>query len=152
MVCRIRIKPTWSKFDHKILFYILLFVWRYRFLKCFLLIVYVLGSYYTFKGITHNIFRYTDYNSIFTQKEDDTGQERSFSKKLFWFISQMILNFVIVSTFPKISVCSYQMHSLQKLHEKYPEESAYIKLKLSRSSITIAKNLTQKKSKLGLII
>ena len=48
-----------------------------RFYKLVFMAIYVLGSYYTFKGIMHNILRYQQYNSIFTQKEADQGEKKS---------------------------------------------------------------------------
>ena len=49
---------------------------RHGFWRGLFLVIYVLGSYYTFKSIMHNVLRYKQYNSIFTQKEDDQGLER----------------------------------------------------------------------------
>ena len=51
-----------------------------RFYKLVFMAIYVLGSYYTFKGIMHNILRYQQYNSIFTQKEADQGEKILFNQ------------------------------------------------------------------------
>ncbi|CAG5104038.1 Oidioi.mRNA.OKI2018_I69.chr1.g1062.t1.cds [Oikopleura dioica] len=69
--------------------------------KLFLVVIfsfYVGGFYYSATVIIDNIKKYHDYPSIFTQREDDA-----------------------VSTFPKIALCSYQMHSMWKLQKYYPQ-------------------------------
>jgi len=70
---------------------------RQKYWGSIFLLIYILGSYQTIKSIEKNIQRYFKYPSIFTQREDNQ-----------------------VSTFPKITVCSYQMHSKKKLLKYYP--------------------------------
>ena len=73
---------------------------------------YVAGLTYTFYNIRKNLQTFFKYPSIFTQREDDQGI----------FVHALShTTHLIVSTFPKITVCSYQMHSRAKLQALYPK-------------------------------